>query len=606
MTWASALVEFNQIAPNMLLYWAFLERAAKRGPGASSTSAAARRAAARTASSSSGAGATSRSTGTSTPARGGAAATPSPDDGAYSWGPRIWKRLPLGAGDGAGAAHRPGDPVSWRRQLPAYSPLPLGAVLAGAAGLVAGAGTARARRSRRRSPRTYGCDEVLLTDSGTGALTLAIRAALAGAPGGPVALPAYGCYDLATAADGAARARSCSTTSTRPRWRPISTSLRSALARGARAVVLAYWYGVPVDPEPVRARDPRRRRHPDRGRRAGRRRAPGAAAPLGSFGDLTVLSFGRGKGTTAGRGGALLARGAGAAAFARARGDVGRAARGVEGDRSAQGAVAPRPPVALRGAVGASVSAARRDGLPRAGAGARDERRGGTRARGDASAGRARGRGPARQRPRACSRTWAVASRPSGFRTAESPATCACRCSPRQPRARPRLSSHARALGIMPGYPLALCDLPGSPSASRIRPTPSPARAPWPTGSSPFRRTACSRGMTWCDWKVGCRAWAGSRPGLRAIPHAERGLRWKPVGGTVGAIAMKRLALTALTHPTLLPLSYPFTRGAASVVVLHRFTDPSLGTDGHHPRPCGPSSRSCAGTGSTSSPPWTW
>jgi hypothetical protein len=25
----------------------------------------------------------------------GEAATPSPDDGAYSWGPRVWRRLPL-------------------------------------------------------------------------------------------------------------------------------------------------------------------------------------------------------------------------------------------------------------------------------------------------------------------------------------------------------------------------------------------------------------------------------------------------------------------------------------------------------------------------------
>jgi len=26
----------------------------------------------------------------------GAAGTPSPDDGAYSWGPRLWKHLPVG------------------------------------------------------------------------------------------------------------------------------------------------------------------------------------------------------------------------------------------------------------------------------------------------------------------------------------------------------------------------------------------------------------------------------------------------------------------------------------------------------------------------------
>ena len=94
MTWASALVEFNQVAPNMLLYWAFLERAAKEGL-------------------------TQFNFGRCTPGGGthrfkqqwggrdeplfwyqhaarGAAATPSPDDGAYAWGPMIWKRLPLG------------------------------------------------------------------------------------------------------------------------------------------------------------------------------------------------------------------------------------------------------------------------------------------------------------------------------------------------------------------------------------------------------------------------------------------------------------------------------------------------------------------------------
>jgi FemAB-related protein (PEP-CTERM system-associated) len=94
MTWASTLAEFNPIAPNMLLYWAFLERAAKEGlsvfnfgrctPG----------------------GGTHRFKqqwgGRDEPLYwyehapgGGVAATPSPDDGAYAWGPRLWKRLPV-------------------------------------------------------------------------------------------------------------------------------------------------------------------------------------------------------------------------------------------------------------------------------------------------------------------------------------------------------------------------------------------------------------------------------------------------------------------------------------------------------------------------------
>lgn len=93
MTWASALQEHKQIAPNMLLYWAFLERAADEGlrlfnfgrctPG----------------------GGTHRfklqwgsrqeqlwwyqRRGTDA-----ATATPSPNDSSLAWGPRLWKHLP--------------------------------------------------------------------------------------------------------------------------------------------------------------------------------------------------------------------------------------------------------------------------------------------------------------------------------------------------------------------------------------------------------------------------------------------------------------------------------------------------------------------------------
>jgi hypothetical protein len=70
MTWAAALSQYNAIAPNMLLYWAFIERRRSRG-SRSSISAAARRAAARIGSSNSGAGGTCRSGGISTrPGRG--------------------------------------------------------------------------------------------------------------------------------------------------------------------------------------------------------------------------------------------------------------------------------------------------------------------------------------------------------------------------------------------------------------------------------------------------------------------------------------------------------------------------------------------------------
>jgi len=94
MTWASALSEFNRTSANMGLYRAFMERAI-------------------------GEGCTRFNFGRCTPGsgthryklqwggrdeplwwyqhtRGGVpVATPSPDHGAFSWGPRVWKRLPL-------------------------------------------------------------------------------------------------------------------------------------------------------------------------------------------------------------------------------------------------------------------------------------------------------------------------------------------------------------------------------------------------------------------------------------------------------------------------------------------------------------------------------
>jgi len=94
MTWASSLLAYGSLAPNMLLYWAFIERAAREGL-------------------------TAFNFGRCTPGSGthrfkqqwggrdvplhwyhrsrdGLAKTPSPDDAAYRWGPRIWKRLPVG------------------------------------------------------------------------------------------------------------------------------------------------------------------------------------------------------------------------------------------------------------------------------------------------------------------------------------------------------------------------------------------------------------------------------------------------------------------------------------------------------------------------------
>ena len=156
--------------------------------------------------------------------------------------------------------------------------------------------------------RRYEVDAALLLDSGTSALRLAIESlATATAPAVRVALPAYACYDLATAAVGAGAEVSfydIDPTTLGPDW----SSLGAALAGGATAVVLVHQYGIPVDLDRARAlcdahaavviEDA----------------AQGAGAwwrhrRLGAWGDLGILSFGRGKGMTAGGGGALLAAG---------------------------------------------------------------------------------------------------------------------------------------------------------------------------------------------------------------------------------------------------------------------------------------------------------
>lgn len=93
MTWASALWAYSRIAPNMLLYWRFMERAVREGIETFNF-------------------------GRCTPDGGthrfkmqwgsedaplwwyhrpsdAGEQTPSPEAGAYSWGPKMWRRLPL-------------------------------------------------------------------------------------------------------------------------------------------------------------------------------------------------------------------------------------------------------------------------------------------------------------------------------------------------------------------------------------------------------------------------------------------------------------------------------------------------------------------------------
>ncbi|HEX8361985.1 MAG TPA: DegT/DnrJ/EryC1/StrS family aminotransferase, partial [Longimicrobium sp.] len=181
-----------------------------------------------------------------------------------------------------------------RHQLAAYSPLTAGA--AGAALWDAARHpdprTALARRLRER----FGARHVALCASGTHAL----QCALARAGGAPVALPAYACYDLATAAVGAGVCVALYDVDPAS-LAPDPASLERVLAAGARLVVVAPLYGIPVDWPALE------RLATVYGARLIEDAAQGHGASLGgralgSLGEMSVLSFGRGKGWTGGGG----------------------------------------------------------------------------------------------------------------------------------------------------------------------------------------------------------------------------------------------------------------------------------------------------------------
>ncbi|MEO8636493.1 MAG: DegT/DnrJ/EryC1/StrS family aminotransferase, partial [Gemmatimonadales bacterium] len=191
------------------------------------------------------------------------------------------------------------------RLPPVYSPIALAALARGIGALAGGPAARRAETEigewllRDFAPRRW-----LLVDSGTSALRLALQHAMHGRKPRRIALPAYGCYDLATACDGADAEvvlYDVDPGTLGPDW----VSYEAALAAGPAAVVLVHLYGVPVDLERAMALA---HRH---GVRVIEDAAQGAGGSwqgraLGSFGDYAVLSFGRGKGITGGGGGALL------------------------------------------------------------------------------------------------------------------------------------------------------------------------------------------------------------------------------------------------------------------------------------------------------------
>jgi dTDP-4-amino-4,6-dideoxygalactose transaminase len=188
---------------------------------------------------------------------------------------------------------------------PAYSPLPPGALWS-ALKVMAGFGRDdAAEHVARLLAERFAARAFLLTSSGTSALAEALRAVRAKRPGQPVALPSYSCFDVATAAEAAevsVALYDLDPTTLGPDW----DSYAAALRVGAGAVVLVHLYGVPVDVGEAR------RLAQEHGALLIEDAAQGSGAqiegvPVGGSGSLSILSFGRGKGITAGSGGALLA-----------------------------------------------------------------------------------------------------------------------------------------------------------------------------------------------------------------------------------------------------------------------------------------------------------
>ncbi len=193
-----------------------------------------------------------------------------------------------------------------RHQLPAYSPITARASLLAVAQALR-LGDDPRPQLRALLEREYDAKSVLLCGSGTQALTIAIREARSRVdPASPVALPAFSCFDVATAAVGA-DARIMLYDLDPDTLAPDLESLERVMRAGSGIIVIAPLYGLPVDwselstlaerYDAVLVEDAAQGNGATwRGRR------------VGTLGEISTLSFGRGKGWTGGNGGAVLLR----------------------------------------------------------------------------------------------------------------------------------------------------------------------------------------------------------------------------------------------------------------------------------------------------------
>lgn len=190
-----------------------------------------------------------------------------------------------------------------RHLPPAVPPVTLRAVQAGVTASW-GSGDAARQWLQPRIGEEFDGAAVVLTDSGTSALRLALKGTMRATGRAEVLLPGYGCFDLATAAIGAGcrvRLYDVDPGTLSPEWSSLECGLSSSVA----AVVIAPFCGLPIDVGRARVIAGRF------GAVVVEDAAQGVGARLGgkllgASGSLGVLSFGRGKGRTGGGGGALL------------------------------------------------------------------------------------------------------------------------------------------------------------------------------------------------------------------------------------------------------------------------------------------------------------
>jgi dTDP-4-amino-4,6-dideoxygalactose transaminase len=191
-----------------------------------------------------------------------------------------------------------------RHQLAAYSPVSAKAALL-ATGQLFGLGDDPRPVLRALLEREYGAASVLLCGSGTQALTVAIQEAQRRVdPDAPVALPAFSCFDVASAAVGA-DVRVSLYDLDPDTLGPDLESLERVLRAGAGVVVVAPLYGIPVDWDALETLAARYNAVLVEDAAQGNG-ASWKGKRLGSLGEIAVLSFGRGKGWTGGSGGAVL------------------------------------------------------------------------------------------------------------------------------------------------------------------------------------------------------------------------------------------------------------------------------------------------------------